>query len=108
MVEMAGDGGVGDGGGGGWGGGGVWWGGCCVLLSQPNPSCQSVVFLTRASARLIGVCLGACRRRSCGLFTKTYVSDYDRWGPRTQSGGGGQGDAGLQGLCAEEPLLMSF
>lgn len=91
----------------GWEGGG-WQGGRLLSFSKPIESVVSecVVFLTRASARLMGVCLGAFRGRSRRLFTKTYVSDYDRWGPGR--GLGGQDDGGLWCLRAEEPLLMCF
>lgn len=70
-------------------------GGGSVAFFKPIKSIlpECVVFLTRAFARLIGVCLGACRGRSRRLFTKTYVSDYDRWGP--EQGLGGQGDGRL-------------
>lgn len=66
MVERAGDGRVGV---------------CCLSLNQSKFAVsECAVFLTRASARLMGVCLGAFRGRSCGLFPKTHVSDYDRGG----------------------------
>lgn len=66
-------------------------GGRLLSFSKPIESVASecVVFLTRASARLMGVCLGAFRRRSRRLFTKTYVSDYDRWGLGPGLGGAG-------------------
>lgn len=91
----------------GWEGGG-WQGGRLLSFSKPIESVVSgcVVFLTRASARLMGVCLGAFRGQSRRLFTKTYVSDYDRWGPGR--GLGGQGDGGLWCLRAEEPLWCVF
>lgn len=71
---------------------GVSWGGGCLLsFSKPIESVVSecVVSLTRACVRLMGLCFGAFRGRSCRLFTKTYVSDYDRWG-RGQGPGGGR------------------
>lgn len=74
------------------GGGGLQGGRLLSFLSQLNPSGRCASYsTTRASARLMGVCLGAFRGRSRRLFTKTYVSDYDRWGPGQGLGGGGAG-----------------
>lgn len=79
------------------GGSGWKWGvGGSVSSVEANHKCHCrvcVIYLTVClfGRRLIRggrVCLGAFRGRPRRLFPKTYVSDYDRWGPGQGAGGG--------------------